>query len=132
MIGLAGDARRLLLLQCGLMLVMLAGGWIVLGKLAALSVGYGAATAMLNSWLSSRRLAKALAVARTQPGRETSVLYVGAVQRFALMAAAFMTGMGPLQLAPGPLLVGFAAAYSAILFIRPGVPPSVPSSRKIN
>jgi len=132
MVGLAGEARRLLLLQSGLLLVSIVGAGSLFGATAAMAAAYGALTAMLNTWMSGRRLAKALEVARTQPGRETAVLYGGAVQRFVMMAAAFMLGMGALKLPPGALLVGFALTYSAIVMIRPGMPTSVPDSTKEN
>ncbi|MEM7406160.1 MAG: ATP synthase subunit I [Pseudomonadota bacterium] len=128
MFGVTGDARRLLRLQCWLTLAAAGMAWILGGSDAAGAALYGGATAMVNAWMSGRRLAQALEVARVQPGRETSVLYIGAIQRFVMLAALFMLGMGALELLPLPMLAAFAVAYSAIVWIRPAGPPQVPAS----
>ena len=128
---LTGDTRRLLLLQCGLALaascVALA---VTLEVSAPVATLFGGATAMLNSWLAARRMARALEVARLQPGKELGVIYMGAVHRFVSMAAAFAIGMGVLELAPVPLLIGFAVTYSGIVIARPGHAAMAPGTSK--
>ena len=77
MVGLAGEARRLLLLQSGLLLVSIVGAGSLFGATAAMAAAYGALTAMLNTWMSGRRLAKALEVRAHPAGTRNS----GAVRR---------------------------------------------------
>lgn len=133
MAELTGDTRRLLLLQCGLALASGCVGYaLTLDVSVPAATLYGGAAAVLNTWLAGRRLARAMEVARTAPGRETGVLFVGAVHRFVSMAAAFAVGMGMLKLAPVPLLVGFAVVYGGIIFVRPGsaaMAPGVPKDK---
>jgi hypothetical protein len=91
---------------------------------------FGGCTALFNTWLSGRRLARAMEVARTEPGRETAILFVGAVHRFVSMAAAFAIGMGVLELPPMPLLMGFVVVYGGIIFVRPGQAATAPGVPK--
>jgi len=131
MTELTGDTRRLLLLQCGLALVSMCVAYAVtLDSVVPVATVFGGGTAVFNTWLSGRRLARAMEVARTQPGREASILFVGAVHRFVSMAAAFAIGMGALELAPVPLLIGFAVVYGGIIFVRPGHAAMAPGVRK--
>lgn len=79
---------------------------------------FGGACALLNAWLLGRRLRLAADVAKTSPGQEVTVIYVGALQRFALLLALFIVGMGWLKLNPVPLLVAFGIAQVAFLLIK--------------
>ena len=104
------DVGVLLVLQ--LALVALAGGGFLFaqGAEAAQATAYGGGIAALNTWLLGRRVLRASEVAKTHPGQETMVLYVGVIQRFVVVLMLFGLGMGWLGLQPVPLLIGFAVA----------------------
>ncbi len=79
---------------------------------------FGGACALLNAWLLGRRLRLAANVAKISPGQEVMVIYVGVLQRFALLLALFIVGMGWLKLNPVPLLVAFGIAQVAFFLIK--------------
>lgn len=121
----AADVHRLLLLQ----LMIVAGaalaaflGW---GAEAASGVAFGGGTALLSAWMLGRRVQRAGELARTSPGIETAVLYIGAIQRFAVVLALFWLAMGHLGLPALALLAGFGLAQVAYFvagaLARPGV-----------
>lgn len=113
-----GDARRLLGIQ-GVLTVAVAALFLARGGVPeAQAALYGGSIAMLTVWMSSRRVRLATEVARRNPGGETAVLYIGAVQRFVAVLALFILGMGWLELAPVPLLAGFAAGQAAFFLVR--------------
>lgn len=133
MAGLTADARRLLQIQCGLLLVAAVVAYFAFGGFgASQAAAFGAGAAMLNSWMFARRVIAATEVARTHPGRETAVLLIGAVQRFVLIIGIFALGMGGLKLAPVPMLIGFVAAYSGVLLVKPGVHKLPPGDKARN
>jgi len=114
------DARRLLGIQAALVAAAGAGSFVLAGGFAARSALYGGAIALLAAWMLQRRVRRAIEVARDAPGGETTVLYVGALQRFLAMLGLFALGLGWLGLSPLPLLVGFAVAQLAYFLHRPG------------
>lgn len=107
------DVNVLLVLQLALVAVAVGGYLFAQGGGAAQATAYGGAVAILNSWLLGRRVLRASEVAKTHPGQETMVLYVGVVQRFVVVLTLFGLGMGWLGLQPVPLLIGFAVAQLA-------------------
>jgi ATP synthase protein I len=115
----AADVQRLLTAQAALIVLAAVGFFVVGGGAQSAAVVYGGAAAMASAWLLARRVRRAAELARTAPGHETAVLYVGAVQRFLLLLAAFVIGMGQLGLAPVALLAGFAVAQLAYLMTGP-------------
>ena len=132
MAGLTDDSRRLLQLQYGLLLLVAVVAYFAFdGVGASQANAYGAGAAILNSWMFARRVIAATEVARTHPGRETAVLSIGAVQRFVLVVGIFALGMGGLKLAPVPMLIGFVAAYSGVILVKPGV-QKLPSGEEAN
>lgn len=116
--GQLADARMLLGMQALLVGVVVFLYLILGGSPDAHAALFGGGCALLNGWLLGRRLRLAADVARTSPGREVTIIYVGALQRFALLVALFVVGMGWLKLNPVPLLVAFAVAQVAFFLIR--------------
>jgi ATP synthase protein I len=104
------DIRALLGLQLLAVVVSASVFLFIGGPHQALSSAYGGGIALLSGWMLGRRVARATEVAKHSPGRETSVLYIGAIQRFVVILVLFALGMGKLGLAPLPVVVGFAAA----------------------
>lgn len=112
------DARMLLAMQALLIGLVVFLYLILGGSPEAHAALFGGMCALLNAWLLSRRLRLAADVAKRSPGREVTVIYVGAIQRFALLLALFIVGMGWLKLNPVPLLVAFGVAQVAFLLIK--------------
>jgi ATP synthase protein I len=104
------DVRSLLLAQ-GVLVALLVGILFATGRSdAAMAAAFGGGIALLSAWLLGVSVRLAAQLARTDPGRETTALYIGAVMRFAGVLVLFAVGMGVLQLSPLPLLGGFAVA----------------------
>lgn len=122
----SSDVARLLALQSALVAAAAVAALALVGTSGAVAAIYGGAGALLSTWLLGRRVRRAADVARSEPGRETAVLYIGAVQRFVIVFALFAVGMGQLGLAPVPLLVGFGVAQAGFLLggARPAPPPT--------
>ena len=112
------DARMLLGMQALLIGAVVFLYFIWGGSPEAHAALFGGVCALLNAWLLGRRLRLAAAVAKTSPGQEVTVIYVGALQRFALLLALFVVGMGWLKLNPVPLLVAFGVAQGAFFLIK--------------
>lgn len=107
------DVGVLLALQLALVALAVGGYLFTQGGGPAQATAYGGGVAMLSAWLLGRRVLHASEVAKTHPGQETMVLYVGVVQRFVVVLTLFGLGMGWLGLQPVPLLIGFAVAQLA-------------------
>ncbi len=107
------DARRLLGIQAVLVVVAGAVCLVARGVPEAQSALYGGGIALLSAWMLQRRVRRAISVARTHPGRETTVLFIGALQRFLMVVGLFALGMGWLGLNPLPILIGFGVAQIA-------------------
>lgn len=83
---------------------------------------YGGGTGLAVSALLGLRLLRA-----ARPGAGVGGLYLGAIERFAFVAAAFAVGLGALGLAPIPLLVGFGGAQCAYFIAAKWVHVSAPT-----
>ena len=112
------DLNRLLAVQLVLVSSTALAFWVVWGPEAGRAAAYGGAVALLSAWLLGRRVRRASDLARTSPGQEMAVLYIGAVQRFVAILVLFAVGMGQLGLLPVPLLVAFGVAQLA--YVAPG------------
>ncbi|MDZ7752247.1 MAG: ATP synthase subunit I [Gammaproteobacteria bacterium] len=104
------DVRMLLAAQLVLVILLTVALVFISGLPEAEAAAYGGATALTSAWILGFSVRKAAHRARTAPGSETPVLYIGAVVRFVMVLVMFGLGMGVLQLAPGPLLGGFIIA----------------------
>ncbi len=106
----SGDIGVLLMIQFALV-ASVVGFFLFSGDpLAAQAAAYGGAMALFIAWMLGRRALLAAQVAKTHPGREMLVIYMGAVQRFVAVIVLFGLGMGWLDLQPVPLLAAFAIA----------------------
>ena len=111
-----GDVGLLLVIQVILVAAVVGFFLFTSDTRAAGAAAYGGAIALLVAWMLGRRTLRAAEVAKTHPGQETVVVYVGAIQRFVVVLVLFALGMGWLKLLPVPLLVGFAVAQLGHLF----------------
>lgn len=84
--------------------------------LAGQAALYGGCMAIFNVWITHRRVRTAMEVAKISPGKETTILYIAAVQRFVFTLAFFSVGMGWFALPPIPLLIAFSIAQVAYFF----------------
>lgn len=80
---------------------------------SALSAFYGGCTSLAVSWMLRRGVLKANEIARDDPRRGMTALYVGAVQRFVLVLALLGLGLGLLEMAPLATVIGFGGAQLA-------------------
>jgi len=103
----APETRGFLGIQVFLVIASALAFLIAAGASAAGAAAYGGATALLNAWMLARRVRSASDTALQAPERGALSLYLGAVQRFVTVLALLILGMGWLQLAPLPLIVGF-------------------------
>lgn len=127
----SADVYRLLIVQSAIVAMVTAGFLVGDGASAGWAAAYGGGAALLSAGLLARRVRLATDRARTDPGRETAVLYLGAVQRFVLILVLFAVGMGQLGLPPAPLLVGFGLAQAAYLMLGPRARPGMGSGKTL-
>ena len=125
----AGEARRLLAIQSLLTIGVGVIFFLIGGFFEARSALYGGACALVIAWLLSRTTRLALKAARVAPGTETTVLYLGALQRFITVLALFALGIGWLKLDPIPLIIAFAVAQGA--FYLPRSAANAPSDSRL-
>lgn len=98
-----------LTVQTALIFAIAVGFYVYQGEWGALwAVLYGGGIGLGISGLSAFRLAGA-----ARPDASLAGLYVGAVERFIFVAAAFAVALAALKLAPVPLLTGFAGTQLA-------------------
>ncbi|RMD80543.1 MAG: ATP synthase subunit I [Gammaproteobacteria bacterium] len=116
---IARAARRVAALQLAAGAVVAAGFFVVRGPEAALAAGYGAAVALLLTWLQGRDVSRAAeaarGVAREGKGRSLRILYIGAAVRFFLALGLFAAGPWLLGLPPLGMVAAFAAAQLVYL-----------------
>ncbi len=86
------------------------------GQLAAQSALFGGCIAMLNVWITHRRMQSAARIAEIAPGKEVGIFYLAAIQRFVFTIGLFLIGMGLLELPPVPMLLSFAVAQVGYFF----------------
>jgi ATP synthase protein I len=114
----------LLAIQLLLTLIIAAFFYIQQGDLTVVwSACYGGGVGLGVSALLAFRLLQA-----ARPGAGVAGLYLGAVERFVFVVAAFAVGLAVLKLAPIPLLVGFVGAEAGY-YIAAGAQSSLMQSR---
>ena len=111
---LASKARRVISLQLLTSLVvavlfMLHGVW------ASISAFYGGLASVSVALLLSRGVERASAAALQNPKESMKILYMGAVQRFVLVAVLLAFGLAVLELEPVAVCVGFGLAQFSYL-----------------
>jgi len=107
------NAKKVVLLQLILATVIAAVFAIVENGWSAVSALYGGFASLAVSWMLRRGVLKANEIARDDPQRGMTALYIGAVQRFVLVLALLGLGLGLLKLTPLATVVGFAGAQLA-------------------
>jgi ATP synthase protein I len=107
------NAKKVVLLQLILATVIAAVFAIAENGWSALSALYGGLASLAVSWMLRRGVLKANEIARDDPKRGMTVLYIGAVQRFVLVVALLGLGLGLLKLTPLATVVGFGGAQLA-------------------
>jgi len=108
----AMGARKLLVLQLVIGLLVAAVFMWLQGQLAGVSSAYGALVSIILSSLLR------FAVQRTlQANKGMTLLYMGAAIRFALALIFFGVGLAALDLAPLPLIIGFCMAQAAYVIL---------------
>ncbi|RMG29744.1 MAG: hypothetical protein D6721_05355 [Gammaproteobacteria bacterium] len=108
--------RKLLWIQAAVTLALAGGLGARAGSGAVLAAGlYGALIALANTRLLAFRMARAAALPADDAQAALRLAWTSALERFALVALLFAVGLGPLALAPRPLLVVFAAGQLTYL-----------------
>ena len=79
---------------------------------------FGGLLAGIHTWMLGHRVKLAREAARHRPGSETTVFYIGAIQRFVMILVGFAVGMGVWGLSPVPLLGAFALAQMAFFMSK--------------
>lgn len=85
------------------------------GSLEAQAALYGGCIIIFNVWLTIRRMRAADEIAKISPGKEVTVFYVAAIQRFIYTLGFFMLGMGLLKLPAVPMIITFTIVYLTYL-----------------
>ena len=106
--GLARDVVRLASAQAALALATAAAFLIFRDAAAAGGALAGSGIALVLTALHARRVRLATRATRSRPGSETLVLGIGVFERFAVAAGLFALGIGYWELAPVPMIAGFA------------------------
>ncbi len=122
------NAKRVVVLQLIIAALAAAVFGVVEGGWAALSAGYGGLTSLAVSWMLRRGVLKANEIARDDPQRGMTALYVGAVQRFVLVLAMLGLGLGLFKLAALATVIGFGCAQLAYAVVMKK--SAHPASRK--
>lgn len=106
-------ARKVVVLQLIIAALSAAIFAVIQDGWSALSALYGGLTSLAVSWMLRRGVLKANEIARDDPKRGMTALYVGAVQRFVLVLALLGLGLGLLEMAPLATVIGFGSAQLA-------------------
>lgn len=109
---LQSDARIVFSTQLVLLAVSMWLFYFYQGENAAKAAFFGGFIVLFNQWMTHWRLRRAIIVARHSPGKEVSLLYLAAMQRFVFTLLFFIVGFAWLQLMPIPLLISFAVGQT--------------------
>ncbi len=121
---LNSGVRRILIWQALIVVVVACAVYVVRGNVQdVLSAGYGGSLAVLVTFLLGLRLRKAAVMDTTQSSigdaRLYLYLFVGALERFGLVALGLGVGMGYYHFRPVLVIMGLAAAHMGYLFKLP-------------
>jgi ATP synthase protein I len=110
-------ARRLLIAQV-VLTVVLGLAWAIYADYSdGLAVIYGGAVSILLGWLHKRGVRKAEVEAISDAKAGMLILYIGAVIRFILLMVMLGVGFGLIKLSPQPMLAGFVLAQLGFLLL---------------
>jgi len=113
---LAGDARRLVVLQLLLIAITSAIFFMIYGGFQAGSAAFGGVIACLNRLLLEWRRVAADQGRALSAGQSLRLLYRTALERFVLAGSLFALGLGVWQLDPLALITGFVVGQLALVF----------------
>ena len=109
-------AKRLLKIQFATGLVLAIVFLLIYGVFSSLSAFYGAAITIASTLVLKRNVRRADEFSISAPSKSMGVLYFGAVQRFVLVLALFIIGLGVLKLDAIAVMAGFILAQLGFLF----------------
>lgn len=112
---LAGRTRRVIVAQTVVGIVLATGLLLAYGLHLALSAVFGVSIGSVLTLLLSRSVRRAGEVAGSDPKRGMIMLYIGAVQRFFFVIAAFVLGLALFKLDALVVAAGFVVAQFAQL-----------------
>lgn len=110
---LTRETRRVTGLQLTIGGLTAAGFFVAKGLWEAQSALYGGLISVLVTYMLARRVERAGEIARQNPKKSMQLLYIGAVQRFVLVAALLGCGLLLIKLEPLALIVGLAVTQLA-------------------
>ncbi len=124
---LRSGVHRVLMWQAVIVLVVACGVFLIhRERFDVFSALYGGAVAMMMTFLLGFRLQRAAAMNTAKSGlgdlRLYLYLYVGALERFGLVALFLGVGVGYFHLRPFLVIVGFTAVHMGYLFKLPTRP----------
>ena len=111
------NARNVVGLQVGIAAVVAVVFGFVEGGWQSLSAIFGGLISVCSSLLLRRGVEKASEIVKDDPRRGMATLYVGAFQRFVMVAALFALGLALLELDPLAAVVGFGCAQLAYAIV---------------
>ena len=106
----SAKTRRLLVFQACAGFAVALGFYFFKGMIGFQSAVFGALISMASALWLSRGVKQAESNAVQDPKRSMATLYLGAVQRFVLVIALFIVGLGVLKLDPIAMGAGFLLA----------------------
>ena len=122
--GITRHAARLAAAQAGLAAAGAGGFLLIRGGAAAGAALAGSGVALGLTALHARRARRAVRATKSRPGSETLRLGIGVFERFAAAAVLFALLIGYWELAPLPVIAGFAVCQIGWFFAgslhRPG------------
>ena len=110
---LTRETRRVTGLQLLIGGLTAAGFFVAKGLWEAQSALYGGFISVVVTYMLARRVERAGEIARQNPRKSMQLLYIGAVQRFVLVAALLGCGLILIKLEPLALIVGLALTQLA-------------------
>ncbi len=105
-----------LLLQCMVILLVVAAAWVWLGLAVAQAMAYGAVIALANSGLLVGRWYIGLDDYHCNGERHLKSFHRSSLERFFVVGSLLAVGFGPLDLGPQAMLTGFIVGQLAWAF----------------
>ena len=112
----ATNTRQLLAIQIALGLIVAAGFKLASQEWQSVSAIFGMLTSIALTLLLSHGVKRAEKSALQDPKKSMGILYLGAVQRFVLVLAFFIVGLGIMKLEPLAMALGFGLTQFAYVF----------------
>ena len=107
------NTRSLITNQLVIGLILIGFFWFKSGNWAAVSAMFGMVSALIIAAVLAYGVIRANRIASEQPQRSMMIIYFGAAQRFVLVIALFMVGLGLLKLDPLAMAATFGLTQLA-------------------